>query len=140
MTILPLLFAAPLCAFSVQEPEPAAQQGPVAAAEAAMPARRDTIELRGGEVLVGRIVLERGNYVEIELQAGCVVGFRQEQIAAIRKASVDPVAPVRAALPARDEWFLLHDGAGASIGSMHRTVSTDRNGLTQVLEIGRAHV
>ena len=134
MTILPLLFAAPLCAFSVQEPEPAAQQGPVAAAEAAMPARRDTIELRGGEVLVGRIVLERGNYVEIELQAGCVVGFRQEQIAAIRKASVDPVAPVRAALPARDEWFLLHDGAGASIGSMHRTVSTDRNGLTQVLE------
>ena len=134
MTILPLLFAAPLCAFSFQAPAPAAQQGPAVATEASVPARRDSIELRGGEVLVGRIVLERGSYVEIELQAGCVVGFRQEQIAAIRRGEVEPEAPVRAAVPSRDEWFLLHDGAGASIGSMHRTVSTDRNGLTQILE------
>ncbi len=134
MTILPLLFAAPLCAFSVQAPAPATQQGPAVPIEASAPARRDSIELRGGEILVGRIVLERGSYVEIELQAGCVVGFRQEQIAAIRRGEVEPEAPVRAAVPARDEWFLLHDGAGASIGSMHRTVSTDRNGLTQILE------
>ena len=118
MTILPLLFAVPLAALLAQDPAP----------------RRDFIELVGGEILTGRILQERGNYVEIELQQGCVVGFRTAQIASIRRGEAPAAVPVAAAIPSRDEWFLLHDGSGASIGTLHCTVATDSKGITQALE------
>lgn len=132
MQILLFLFAAPLALLPAQDPT----SPPRAAvpAEASASTFRDRIELTSGEVLVGKIVQEVGNYVEIELQPGCVVGFRTAQVASIRRNEAQDPAATPNKQPARDEWFLLHDGTGLAIGTLHLTVATDGKGVTQALE------
>src|SRR5215510_12663560 len=73
-----------------QDPAPDAQAAPPA------PARFDVVELPGGERLEGRIVLERGNYFQIELEPGSVVGFRTTDVGAVLRGAGREI-PVRAA-------------------------------------------
>lgn len=122
MTTLPLLFAVAL----FQDPVPAA---------ASTAGRLDRVELQSGEVLEGRIVLERGGYLEIELGPGAVVGFRTTMVAAIVHGggAARPIAapPV---LPAGDAWFTLHDGSGRPIGWLHGSTSPQDDGGVQLQE------
>lgn len=109
-------------------------QDPIAA-EPAGTARADRVELRGGEVLEGRIVLERGNYLEIELAPGAVVGLRTAEIRAVhRGAGMElPAAPAGGLLPL-DEWFVLHDAAGRPVGWLHAATTVDAAGQSRVQE------
>jgi hypothetical protein len=97
-------------------------------------ARLDEVELQGGEVLHGRIVREVGNYLEIELEPGSIVGFRTTVVAAVRRGAGPLVTPAAPAVPARDEWFTLYDGAGKAVGWLHSTVRTAGNGSVHVQE------
>lgn len=124
--MLPLaLFAAVLTQDPAATPVPAVSarsQAAPAEASAQQSERRDQIVLVGGEVLEGRIVLEVGTYLEIEIQKGATVGFRLAQVAEIRRgAGADAPVP-NAAIAPRDEWFTLHDGTGQSVGTLHASV------------------
>ena len=121
----------------VQQPDGQGVAGsatsPQGAGKVAM--RLDQIELHVGEVLEGRIVLERSNYVEIELGPGAIVGFRTSVVRSIRRGAGALVAAVpEGALAARDQWFVLNDASGRAVGWLHSTVSTDQGGGSRVLE------
>lgn len=103
--------------------------------QAPVPQRFDIIELLGGESIEGRIVLERGNYLEIELSPNSMVGFRTSQIAAIRRGAGAPVpSPLIALLPPRDEWCTLHDATGKAVGWLHSTVAAAADGGLRLTE------
>lgn len=130
MTIPTLL----LSLATLQDPMPGpAPQAPQPAVHAG--ARLDLVELKNGEVLEGRIVLERGNYLEIELGPGAQVGFRTTEVASVRRGAGGPVraAPAGALAP-RDEWFVLYDGAGRAVGWLHGTVTRGEDGGSRLLE------
>ena len=129
MTILTLLFIATLA----QDPTPTGVHVELPVPEQ-QGLRLDQIELHGGEVLEGRIVTEVGSFVEIELAPGAVVGFRLAQVAAIRRGQGAVAAPKEPAMSTRDEWFTLHDGTGAAIGSLHSTVTPCGDRGTRVCE------
>ncbi|MEC7583081.1 MAG: hypothetical protein VYE77_02075 [Planctomycetota bacterium] len=97
--------------------------------------RLDLVELEIGEVLEGRIVLERSNYLEIELAPGTVVGFRKSAVVAVRRGAgrLLPGAP-KDALAAGDNWFVLHDATGQAVGWLHSTVSVDASVGSRLLE------
>src|SRR5262245_11041927 len=134
MTILPLLWCAVLCQ-DPQVPTPAATPADQTAADAAAAtAHLDQVELVGGEVLEGRIVLQRSNYLEIELGPGAVVGFRTTNVVAIRPGAGAAVAAVAAPLPQRDEWFALHDGSGKAVGWLHSTATPATDGSIALQE------
>ncbi len=132
MLNLPLLLFAVLSLLHAQDPPPAPRVAVPIDASATL--LRDRVLLTSGEVLVGRIVQEVGNYIEIELQPGCVVGFRAAQVASIRRNEAQDPAATQSKVAARDEWFQLYDGTGLAIGSLHLTVATDHKGVTQALE------
>jgi hypothetical protein len=101
----------------------------------AAPMRLDVVELKGGEILEGRIVLELGNYLEIELGPGAVVGFRTTEVAAVRRGAGPPaVAAAPAGLQPRDDWFTLHDGAGRAVGWLHATITRAGDGTARLQE------
>lgn len=136
--MIPLaLFAAVLAQDPAAVPVPAASARDGALpVEAAAPqsTRRDQIVLVGGEVLEGRIVLERGSYVEVEIQPGATVGFRLAQVAEIRRGVGTESEPPRAVISSRDEWFTLHDGTGAAVGTLHATVLPGEGGGARLVE------
>src|SRR5262249_16936962 len=105
-----------------------------AAEAAAGTARLDQVELVGGEVLEGRIVLQRSNYLEIELGPGAVVGFRTTNVAAIRPGAGAAIAAVAAPLPPRAPWSALHDGGGKPVGWLHSTATPATDGSVGLQE------
>lgn len=125
--MLPLaLCAAVLTQDPVATPVPATSgrsQAVPSEASTTQSGRRDQVVLVGGEVLEGRIVLERGSYLEIEIGKGAVVGFRLAQVAEIRRGAGSEAPLTHAAIAPRDEWFTLHDGTGRSVGTLHATVA-----------------
>src|SRR5438045_2703018 len=113
MMISGLLLSLCVC----QDPQP--MPPPPPGAPAAGAPRRDVVELRNGELLEGRIVLERGNYLEIELGPGATVGFRTTEVAAVRRGAGEPASVSAGASFAFDEWYTLHDAAGRPVGWLH---------------------
>jgi hypothetical protein len=89
-------------------------------------APRDVVEMKNGEVLVGRVTAEVDGYVEFELEAGAVLGIGRSQIADIRRGTAPAVAP-GSALPPRSEAFVLHDASGEAVGWLQCAV-TARDG------------
>lgn len=108
---------------------PAAQDPPVAP-----PRTIDLVELKNGDHLAGRITQQVDGYVEIQLEAGATVGISTAQVAAIRRAGGAAPAVVPAALPARNEWFLLHDGQGDAVGWLHAAVAVGNDGVATISE------
>jgi len=96
--------------------------------------RRDVVELRNGELLEGRIVLERGNYLEIELGPGATVGFRTTEIKEVRRGAGEPVAAAANASLAFDEWYTLHDAAGRPVGWLHSAAVAGEGGGVRLSE------
>jgi hypothetical protein len=84
-------------------------------------AGRVVVELRSGESLTGQLRSRSAALVELEIEAGAVVGLAANQIRSIeavaepRRAAVATVA-AGAALGPRSEWFLLHDATGLAVG------------------------
>ncbi len=108
MNPLPALLA--LCC---QDPMP----GSPAAARA-----HDVVVLKNGDELQGRILTEVAGYVELELEPGAVVGFTTTEVDVIRRgAAAPPVA--NAIVPARGEWFVLHDATGRPVGWLASSVT-----------------
>ncbi|MBX3461928.1 MAG: hypothetical protein KF830_02070 [Planctomycetes bacterium] len=117
--LLPLL----LCC--CQDPQPS---GPAA------PPALDVVELRNGDRFEGRITAQVDGYVEIQLEAGAVVGISIAQIAAVRRGAGPAVVAVPAALPPADEWFVLHDARGTAVGWLHASVTNANDGSFTVHE------
>lgn len=108
---------------------PVAQDPP-----AAPPRTIDLVELKNGDQLAGRITQQVDGYVEIQLEAGATVGISMAQVAAIRRAGGTAPAVVPAALRARNEWFLLHDGQGESVGWLHASIVVGNDGVATLSE------
>lgn len=121
-----------LLLLSLQLPAP---QEPIGTA-AVPPARPgvDVVELKNGDRLLGRIQHQLDGYVEIQLEAGATVGISIAQVAAIRRGTGPVAAPIPAAVTPRNEWFLLYDGHGASVGWLHASVSLAADGSVSMQE------
>lgn len=122
-----------LVATFLQDPTATTPSSPPAVAVVS-PARLDQVELHGGEVLEGRIVTEVGNYLEIEVAKGAMVGFRMAQVAAIRRGAGALCVERPPSIAPRDEWFTLHDGTGSAVGSLHGTVTSIEDHGTRISE------
>lgn len=119
--VLPLLVGL----LAAQDPAPAT---------ATKRARLDVVELKNGDTLEGRITREVDGYVEVELEAGAIVGVSRAQVAAVRRGATPAPAVVASALRPRSEWFLLHDGQGASVGWLHGSVAVQPDGSATLSE------
>jgi hypothetical protein len=91
------------------------------------PQALDVIELKNGDTLEGRITTEIDGYLELELQAGAVLGLSSAQIAAVRRGVV-PVKPASAMVLPRGEWFVLHDATGQAVGWLQSSVTQRADG------------
>lgn len=92
------------------------------------PPALDVVELKNGDRFEGRITAQLDGYVELRLDAGAVIGLSTAEIAAVRPGAGAPVAATASAVPARDEWFVLHDASGAAVGWLHASVQNTADG------------
>ncbi|MCA8956239.1 MAG: hypothetical protein KDC87_09195 [Planctomycetes bacterium] len=97
-------------------------------------AQQDEIELTGGETIQGKIVQEVGNYIEVRIGPSTVVGFERSRIARIRRGSAAGPTARPPALPARDDWFLLHDAEGRTVGYLHSAVQVQEDETVHLSE------
>lgn len=97
------------------------------------PPTKDVIHLVGGEEFVGTILKQVGNYIEIKLDQGTIVGFERSRVSSISRGAVQP-AVTKSVLGPRDEWYLLHDAKGMSAGYMHSLVQVDKDGSAHISE------
>lgn len=95
---------------------------------------KDVVELKNGDRLEGRIQQQLDGYVEIQLEAGATVGISIAQVAAIRRGTGVPAVATVAPVAPRNEWFLLHDGHGASVGWLHASVTIGPDGAVSMQE------
>jgi hypothetical protein len=99
------------------------------APETRTPSQKDVIILKAGERIIGRIVKETADYIEVRMGAGSVVGFGKSRVLRITRAGVAESGPVAKPLLAnRDSWFLLHNGLGETVGHLHSSVATTDDG------------
>lgn len=137
--ISPLLLVLSVC--QDPAPAPAATATPPAArqpgnAQAPAPqVARDVVELKNGDVLEGRITAQVDGYVEVEIEAGAVVGVSMAQVAAVRRGAGAAMPPaVSSAFSSGSEWFLLYDGQGTSVGWLHASTSLRASGRVALSE------
>jgi hypothetical protein len=93
----------------------------------------DVLELKNGDVLRGRITAEVDGYVELQLEAGAVIGLSTAQVAAIKRGA-GGTAATAAALPQRSEWFVLHDATGSAVGWLSTAVRPHQDGSCTISE------
>lgn len=90
------------------------------------------VRLDVGTELTGRIVTETADYLELELATGTRVGFpRARALAITAVAESDDHVAANTGGHGRDEWYLLHDGEGRSVGWLHDAVVPDPSGGTR---------
>ena len=109
-----------LLLFGCQDPIPPAPSP-------SSPRALDVVELKNGDTLEGRITAEVDGYVELELGPGASIGLSTATVAAIRRGA----GATRAAavdVPARSEWFVLHDAAGTAVGWLSTAVAPAPDG------------
>ena len=94
----------------------------------------DVIQLVGGEEIRGRILKQVGNYIEIDIGGGTVVGFERSRVDRIVRGTGAPSLEAPSALSAHDDWFLLHDSDGVSVGYLHESVQVQENGEIHISE------
>jgi hypothetical protein len=93
----------------------------------------DVIVLSSGEELRGAILVDTPTYLEIKVGSDTTIGIERSNVAQVRRGEAAAVAPARAAAPedeavpasllaARDEWFVLHDGEGRCVGTLHASL------------------
>ncbi len=96
---------------------------------------QDEVILHSGEVLRGRILVERANYLEVEVAPGAKVGLRRSEVReVVHAAKAESVGAAAETISSRDEWFQLHDGAGRAVGWLHQTMTPGEGGGGRVLE------
>lgn len=96
-------------------------------------ATRVQVELDSGAALVGVIETRSGDYLELRLDDGSLVGFGTERVLEITTAAAMSVLQ-RAGLSERDEHFALHDAAGVAVGTLHATVVPTPSGRVRLSE------
>lgn len=93
------------------------------------------VEMKTGGTLVGTVVEETADYVQLRTGPRTIVGFEKARIASIVPTRVQVRGPLEeAALSPSDEWFVLHDAEGKVVGRMHATVLEDEDGRLRVGE------
>lgn len=102
---------------AVQDPQPASVS------------TADVVILENGARLEGTILEETPVYVRMQLGDDTIVGFERSRLATIERGTVVPGTEARrAALPAVDSWFVLHDADGKAVGWLHHTVVAEAHG------------
>jgi hypothetical protein len=96
----------------------------------------DVVVMRSGEELRGKVLAESDEVVEIKIGDDTTIGLDRRQVKEVRRAkaatpppAVEPdPAPVPAPTPSqpeptafagRDAWYVLHDGEGIAVGTLH---------------------
>ncbi|MBL8723792.1 MAG: hypothetical protein JNK49_07080 [Planctomycetes bacterium] len=105
-------------------------------------AGRVVVELRSGESLTGHLRARSAALVELEIEAGAVVGLAAHQVRSIH--AVAHAAATTTAVPAgagpcpppapRSEWFLLHDATGLAVGWLRSGVLQRADGSLDLSE------
>jgi hypothetical protein len=92
------------------------------------------VVLEGGETIVGEILKETDNYIEVRIDGNMVVGFDRSRVTSIvrRDQKSQPSKP--SMLAPRDEWYALHGGDGRAVGHLHGLVQTQKNGDIHLTE------
>lgn len=129
----------PLLVCLIQDPQPIQGPGsnqdprPVVPLPADPTAKLDVVKLKNGDELVGHVTSELDGYVEVDLEDGAVIGVSRAQVKEILKGAV--AAPVKAAVVRPDNaWFVLHDADGKSVGWLHSSITTAKDGTFTVNE------
>ncbi|HHI78509.1 MAG TPA: hypothetical protein ENK02_00865 [Planctomycetes bacterium] len=102
--------------------EESAPKAPKGAQETGKAAPYVRLKLKNGNILEGRVLGEAKGRILLRIGPGQTVDLPIERVAERRgmlpdKGSKD--RPSAQAVPGRDEWFLLHDAVGRSVGSLH---------------------
>ena len=109
-------------------------------------AGNDLVILRSGDELRGLVLVDTPTYLEIRVGSDTTVGIERAEVREVRRGEPPPVASSSAApateptasapslLVGRDEWFVLHDGEGRSIGTLHATLRTGDDGEIKLAE------
>ncbi len=111
------LSAAPLPA---QRPESQAQAKPYV-----------RLKLKNGNVLEGRVLKESKDRILLQMGPGQTVDLPTDRVLQ-RKGLVrskQAESSSTQAVPSRDEWFLLHDAKGHSVGNLHTLLRPTPKGL-----------
>jgi hypothetical protein len=117
----------PLLACFIQDPQP------IVPLPADTSVKLDVLRLKNGDELVGHITSELDGYVEIEIEGGATIGVSRIQVREVLRNSVG--APVKAAVVRPDNaWFVLHDADGVSVGWLHSSITTAKDGTFTVNE------
>ena len=117
----------PLLVCLIQDPQP------VVPLPADPSVKLDVVKLKNGDELVGHITSELDGYVEINIEDGATVGISRAQILKVLHNSV--TVPVMAAVVRPDNaWFVLHDADGESVGWLHSSITTAKDGTFTVNE------
>lgn len=135
MSLLLLLAASFVC----QDPTPA-------------PSNVDVVVMRSGEELRGKILAESDEHVEIRIGDDTTVGLERRQVKEVRRAKVvraeasepapvpiaaQPAADADVNLPpfaARDAWYVLHDGEGIAVGTLHAGIKAGDDATIRLAE------
>ncbi|MBL9079863.1 MAG: hypothetical protein JNL08_20360 [Planctomycetes bacterium] len=107
-------------------------QGP--GPQSAAPPALDVVVLKNGDRFEGRITAHLDGYVEVQLEAGAVVGLSTAEIAAVHRGAGAPSASAPALLSPSDEWFVLHDARGEAVGWLHAAVQATADGGASISE------
>ena len=94
----------------------------------------DVVKLLGGEEIRGRILKQVGNYIEIDIGGGTIVGFERSRVERIVRGIGASSLESSSAISAHDDWFLLSNSDGISVGYLHETVQVQENGEIHIGE------
>ncbi|MEZ5963413.1 MAG: hypothetical protein R3F56_06155 [Planctomycetota bacterium] len=125
--ILALLTLWPAC----QDPQPASPPPPSSAPG-------DVVVLQSGEELAGTVLVDTSTYLEIRVGSDTIVGVPRSDVREVRRgvapvpAGPAPSAPEPEVAPdtlaSRDDWFVLHDGEGRCVGTVHSVLRPGEEG------------
>lgn len=102
----------------------------------------DVVVLRSGEELTGSVVVDTPAYLEIRVGSDTTVGVPRSDVREVRRGPPPSPAPVAASpqpssdvdaaaadiLAAHDEWYVLHDGEGRCVGTVHAILRPGEEG------------
>ncbi len=89
------------------------------------------LKLKNGNILEGRVLKESKDRILLQMGPGQTVDLPRDRILE-RKGLIRSKAAQQSTtntVPGRDEWFLLHDAKGRSVGNLHVLLRSTPKGL-----------
>lgn len=97
----------------------------------------DVVVLASGEELTGSVLVDNPGYVEIRVGADTTIGLPRSDVREVRRGAAVLAGPpmavaappvAQSVLAAHDDWYVLHDGEGRCVGTLHWILRADEDG------------